>query len=100
MFGVGSNQLRKQPVLRRWSDTLLHVLRLPIMSTHSETDAHQLLTQALETMQAKDRALGAAHTLIENQRGLIIDLLKRLDKPQAAPISPELRAQLSRYRTN
>ena len=51
-------------------------------------------------MQAKDRALGAAHTLIENQRGLIIDLLKRLDKPQAAPMSPALRAQLSRYRTN
>lgn len=39
------------------------------MSTLSDTDAHQLLTQALETMQAKDRALGAAHTLIENQRG-------------------------------
>jgi len=70
------------------------------MSTHSETDLHQLLTQALETMQAKDRALGAAHTLIESQRGLIIDLLKRLDKPQAAPMSPALKAQLSRYRMN
>jgi hypothetical protein len=70
------------------------------MGTLSEIDLHQLLTQAVETMQAKDRALGAAHTLIENQRGLIIDLLKRLDKPHVAPMSPSLRAQLSGYRAN
>jgi hypothetical protein len=65
----------------------------------SDTDSHQLLTQALEAMHAKDRALGAAHAKIVEQRKLIHGLSSRLGAVEttlpASVFDTELSSQIT-----